>query len=124
MEPNHKKITMNNKGQALMETLMAAPVLILWNSGLFVLFYYLLAHHWCHHWTYRSAICLAQNSPPPTCEQFLHQRLRLLVPAYSVTAFWRTPRQIHTEIVIFPKTVLQNTYSARIDLPLAPQGSL
>ncbi len=71
----------NKRGQALVETLVSLPVLMAGGALVLAGLHSLCTFYLVDHWTYESALCLAQEKS--TCRKELDQRL-MQIPYASV----------------------------------------
>ena len=68
----------NQKGQALIETLISLPFTILALSGTIGLAHFSISYKLTDHWTYEAAICLSKFYPKNFCSKELRRKIDLL----------------------------------------------
>lgn len=118
--------TMNSRGQALVESALVLPVLIPFVTLLMASLYLLLAIEWTDFWTYKAAICLAENQTERFCKQELEQKLRYLISKnnFLVVNIWKTKKQTQVRVQIhfqiLPQRIFQfkKMISSQLKLPL------
>ena len=97
------------RGQSLMESLLALPFLFLLFSSLLLAGHHFLTHYLSDYWVYQSSLCLAKGEPFGTCEKQLRQRLKL-IPFYKFS------------ILEFEKDERQAKVRVKTRTPLSPDG--
>lgn len=68
----------NNKGQALVETIVIMKFVVLGVSALLVGLHCLLLTYLSDHWVYQSAICISQEQPKWICKKELNRNLSMI----------------------------------------------
>ena len=69
---------MNQKGQALGESLMISPVVTSLFMGIIYLFFWVISYFLVDHWAYQSTLCLASGKNRYQCQKALQKNLNKL----------------------------------------------
>lgn len=109
-----------DSGSALIESVLAAPVLIMLVSGLLLAAYSGFAKIWIRHLSYEAVICLASRVAESACRERVRDSIEGALPAKFVRPrFVRSSREakVKFEVTLLPGLVVREERTLRLPLP-------
>ena len=114
----------NNKGQALIESVISLPFIILFTGGLMWVLYLLLVNLWFSYWVYQTNVCLVRENTRWYCQDQLTEKLTQVTNQhyFKVKELWITNKQstVSVDVKFDAQFGLgyANNFVSEISLPL------
>lgn len=112
-------MTTNDRGQALLESVMALPFLIAVVGSILLGLYQFSSHYLLDYRTYQAALCLSSEVPIVKCKEKLRQELALIpLKNKEITLFYRREREVRVRVEVNKLLSDVEVFEETLSLPL------
>lgn len=105
-------MTRSDRGQALLETLVSFPIIILTVTALFGGSYLIVTQRWIEHTSYELAVC-ALHTSTWSCKRTARERISNFLPFGRIQAIHVTSSKEHSQATVAFRILSRNIRSSQ-----------